>query len=153
MKKTTISNLYVLIMISYIFCLICGIVGFIIMVVNCNELINSIGKIWGIIFLICVICGFVFLTVISLDKIIILLKDLKSLNKKNYITITGKVVKFKKNIDPETGIQINNNPIILVLNTNEKIELIINDKVMIGETYKFSYLKNSKIAEIIEKIE
>lgn len=153
MKKTTLSNLYVLIMISYIFCLICGIAGFIIMIVNCNEFINSIGKIWDIIFLICVICGFAFLTVISLNKIIILLKDLKSLKKKDYITIIGKVVKFKKNIDPETGIQINNNPIILVLDTNEKIELIINDNIMVGETYKFSYLKNSKIAKIIERME
>ena len=40
-----------------------------------------------------------------------------------------------------------------MLNTNEKIELIINDNIMVGETYKFNYLKNSKIAEIIEKIE
>ena len=153
MKKTTISNLYVSTMISYIFYLICGIVCFIIMVVNCNKIINIIGKIWGIIFLVCVICGYIFVTIISLNEIRILLKDLKSLKKKNYITIAGKVVRFKKNIDPDTGIQINNNPIILALNTNEKIELIINDKVMIGEKYKFSYLKNSKIAEIIEKIE
>ena len=69
------------------------------------------------------------------------------LHKKNL-----KVLKFKKNREPESGVQINDKPIVLVLDTNEEVELIINDKIMIGETYKFNYLKNCKIAEVVEKL-
>ena len=43
-------------------------------------------------------------------------------------------------------------PIVLILDTSEEVELIINDKIMIGEIYKFNYLKNCKIAEVIEKL-
>ncbi len=83
---------------------------------------------------------------------ITLLKDIKSLKNNNYISIIGTVLNFEKNIEPESGAQIDNTPTVLISDTNEKVTLRINDKVIVGETYKFNYLKNSKIAEVVEKI-
>lgn len=152
MKKTPIRQLYWFAMICYIFYLICGIVTGVIMTVNYNSFIESIGKVLGIIALIGGDGGLVLLIAGSIQEIITLLKDLYPLKNNNYISIIGKVLKFKKNLEPESGAQINDTPIVLILDTNEEVELIINDKVMIGETYKFNYLKNSKIAEVVEKL-
>lgn len=122
------------------------------MIVNYNEFIVNAGKILGIIFLICIVGLFAILIIFSIKVIITLLKDLKSLKNNDYISIIGKVIKFKKNIEPESGVQINDTPIVLILDTNKEVELIINDKIMIGETYKFNYLENCKIAEVVEKL-
>ena len=152
MKKSSIRQLYWFTMICHIFVLICGIVVSAIMVVNYNGFIEGIGQVLGIIFLIGVFCLFAVLITFSIKVIINLLKDLKSIKNNDYISIIGKVLKFKKNREPESGVQINDKPIVLVLDTNEEVELIINDKIMIGETYKFNYLKNCKIAEVVEKL-
>ena len=139
-------------MIGHIFVLICSIGASVLMTVNYSSFIESLGKVLGIIFLIGVVGGLVVLIISLIKEIITLLKDLKSLKNNDFISIIGKVLKFKKNIEPESGVQINNIPIVLILDTGEEIELFINDKIMIGETYKFNYLKNCKIAEVIEKI-
>ena len=152
MKKTSIHQLYWYTMICRIFALICSIGASVLMTVNYSSFIESLGKALGIIFLIGVVGGLVFLIISLIKGIITLLKDLKSLKNNDFISIIGKVLKFKKNIEPESGVQINNIPIVLILDTGEEIELFINDKIMIGETYKFNYLKNCKIAEVIEKI-
>ena len=117
-----------------------------------NETIESWGRFWGIIFILfitsfCLVCS-----LSAVKSLSILFKDFNSVKNKNYISIIGKVIKFKKNISLDSGSQVNNEPIVLILDTNEKIELIVNDKIMVGETYKFNYLKNSKIAEIVESI-
>ena len=122
------------------------------MVVNYKEFIEIFGKILGIIFLIGIVGLFVALIIFSIKVIITLLKDAKSLKSNDYVSIVGKVLKFKRNIEPESGVQINDRPIVLILDTGEEVELFINDKIMIGETYKFNYLKNCKIAEVVEKI-
>lgn len=152
MKKTSIRQLYWYTMISHIFVLICSIGASVLMTVNYSSFIESLGKVLGIIFLIGVVGGIVVLILSLIKEIITLLKDLKSLKNNDFISIIGKVLKFKKNIEPESGVQINDIPIVLILDTGEEIELFINDKIMIGETYKFNYLKNCKIAEVIEKI-
>lgn len=152
MRKTSIRQLYWFTMICHVFALLCGIGGSIIMIVNYNEFIVNIGKILGIIFLICIVGLFVVLIIFSMKVIITLLKDLKSLKNNDYISIIGKVLKFKKNKEPELGVQINDKPIVLIIDTSEEVELIINDKIMIGETYRFNYLKNCKIAEVDEKL-
>ena len=152
MKKTSIRQLYWFTMICHIFVILCGIVTSVIMNVNYNSFIESVGKVLGIIFLIGVDGLFVVLIVFSIKVIITLLKDLKALKNNDYIFVIGKVLKFKKNREPESCVQINDKPIVLILDTNEEVELIINDKIMIGETYKFNYLKNCKIAEVVEKL-
>ena len=152
MKKTSIHQLYWYTMICRIFALICSIGASVLMTVNYSSFIESLGKVLGIIFLIGAVGGIVVLIISLIKGIITLLKDLKSLKNNDFISIIGKVLKFKKNIEPESGVQINNIPIVLILDTGEEIELFINDKIMIGETYKFNYLKNCKIAEVIEKI-
>lgn len=152
MKKTSIRQLYWYTMIGHIFVLICSIGASVLMTVNYSSFIESLGKVLGIIFLIGVVGGIVVLIISLIKEIMTLLKDLKSLKNNDFISIIGKVLKFKKNIEPESGVQINDIPIVLILDTGEEIELFINDKIMIGETYKFNYLKNCKIAEVIEKI-
>lgn len=152
MKKTSIRQLYWYTMIGHIFVLICSIGTSVLMTVNYSSFIESFGKVLGIIFLIGVVGGIVVLIISLIKEIITLLKDLKSLKNNDFISIIGKVLKFKKNIEPESGVQINDIPIVLILDTGEEIELFINDKIMIGETYKFNYLKNCKIAEVVEKI-
>lgn len=151
-EKTSIRQLYYSTMICHIFALMCGVAGSIIMLINYNEFINSIGKILGVIFIIGIVVLFVILIIFSLNVIVVLLKDFKSLKNNDYISIIGSVIKFKRNRDPKSGAKINDKPVVLILDTDEKIELIINDKIVVGETYKFNYLKNCKIAEVIEKI-
>ena len=138
-------------MTCHMFALICGIIGSVIMLINYNTFISAVGRALGTIFLIGIVGLFIILVVFSLSVIITLLKDAKSLKNNSYVSISGKVIRFKRNRDPESGIQINDKPIILS-DTNEEIGLIINDKVVLGEAYKFNYLKNCKIAEIVEKI-
>jgi glucan phosphoethanolaminetransferase (alkaline phosphatase superfamily) len=152
MKKTSIRQLYWFTMICHIFVLICGIATSVIMTINYNSFIESVGKIFGIIFLIFVIGLFIVLIFFSTKVIVILLKDFKSLKNNEYVSIVGKVLKFKRNREPESGVQINDKPIVLILDTCEEVELIVNDKIMVGETYKFNYLKNCKIAEVVEKL-
>ena len=139
-------------MVCHIFALICGIVCSIIMIANYEGFIEIIGKVLGIIFLIGVVGLLVILIIFSIKVIVTLLKDAKSLKNNDFVSIRGKVLKFKRNREPESGIQINDKPIVLILDTNEEVELIINDKIMIGETYKFNYLKNCKIAEVVGKL-
>ena len=153
MRRTTIRQLYWFTMACHLFALICGIVGSIISAVNYNKFIEAIGKVWGIIFLCCVVILSVVLIVFSIKVIATLLKDAKSLKTNNYVSIIGQVLKFKRNRDPESGVQINDKPVVLILDTLEEVELIINDKILIGETYRLNYLKNCKIAEVVEKVQ
>ena len=135
-------------MIGHLCALICVIGGSVIIIINYKGFIESVGKTLGIILLVGIVGLFVILIVFSIKAIMILLKDIKSLKRHEYVTIIGKVLRFKKNRELESGAQTNDNPIVLILGTNEEVGLIINDKISVGETYKFNYLKNCKIAEV-----
>lgn len=135
-------------MIGHLCALICGIGGSVIIIINYKGFIESVGKTLGIILLVGIVGLFVILIVFSIKAIMILLKDIKSLKRHEYVTIIGKVLRFKKNRELELGAQTNDNPIVLILGTNEEVGLIINEKISVGETYKFNYLKNCKIAEV-----
>ena len=150
MKKTSIRQMYFYTMICYIFTLICGVAGCIIMLIYSNEFISDAGKIRGIIFFVGILIAFIFLILFSLKVLITLFKDYNAVKNNNFISITAKVIKFKKNIEPESGAQINDKPVVMILDTKEEIVLNINDSIMVGGTYKFNYLKNCKIAELIE---
>lgn len=117
-----------------------------------KEFIDILDKVFGIIFVVGVVIGFAVLAISSTKGLLILLKDLKSLKNNDYISIIGKVIKFKSNREPELGVQINDHPIVMILDTGEEVELVLNDFVTAGATYKFNYLKNSKIAEVVEEI-
>ena len=147
-----IRKTYYFQIIGDIFLFVCSIVVIVIMLTKYNESIELFGRVIGIIFTIFVVGSGFLLFSFSIYEMVILLKDFKSVKNNDYISIIGKVLKFEKNIDPDLGRQINDKPIVLILDTNEKIKLFINQKVKIGETYRFNYLKNSKIAEVVEKI-
>lgn len=153
MKKTSIRQLYNFCMFSSIFTLICGIVAPIVLLINFNGFVDQFGKILGIIFVVVLVIGMFIVFLSSLMEITALCKDNKAMRNNNYITIIGRVIRFERNINPETGAQINVKPVVMIIDTNEEIVLLINDKVRIGQAYKFNYLPNSKIAEIVENIE
>ncbi len=90
---------------------------------------------------------------VSLAKAIItFLKDYDAVKNNKALSVIGKVLGFERNRDPETGTQINDSPIIMIIDTEEKITLKINERVTVGETYKFKYLKYSKLAVVVEKM-
>ena len=150
MKKTPIRQVYWFIMICHIFTLLCGICFTILFFIHYEEFINDSEKIYDILFFIGIIVVFIVVIVCSAKEIVTLSKDAKSLKNNEYISIVGKVLRFKKNTDPDTGAQTNNTPLVLVLDTNEEIELHIDDEIRVGEIYRFNYLKNSKIAEVVD---
>ena len=135
-------------MVCNLFALMCSTGGIIVIVIYYNNFTDGTSKILGATFAIGMVVMFFVLLLSAINVIVSLFKDLESLRKNDYISITGKVLRFKRNIEPESGIQINDRPIVLISDTKEEVELIINDKIVVGETYVFNYLKNCKIAEI-----
>ena len=150
MKNTTIREIYYFSIISNIFLLVCSLAGCIVMLINTKRIINVLGEVLGVFLAIAIFAAFVTLAYFLIKNLIVLLKDLKAVKNHNYITVTGKVIKFKRNIEPESGVQINNNPMVLIIDTGEELLLKVNDNVLIGEIYSFNYLKNCKIGEIVK---
>lgn len=152
-KKASIKDLYQIIMFCHIIVLISCIGGSVSLIANYKIYIENQNIIISTIISIFIFISLTIVIIFSMKFIVNLLKDKKALKNHEYITIIWKVLKFNKNIDSESNTQINNNPTVLILDKNEKIELIVGiDEIMVGETYKFNYLKNSKIAEVVEKI-
>ena len=152
MKRSSINKMYCFTLSSHVIGLICGILGAVIMLIYSCEFINYGGKILGLSFVIVIVGSFFLLIIFSIKALVTLLKDLKSLINNGLISIIGKVLKFERNREPESGTQINDHPVVLVLDSNEIISLNVNEKVVIGGTYKFNYLKNFKIAEFVKRI-
>ncbi len=150
--KKTIKDLYLFTFMSLTIILIFSIMGNIIFITNHYECLKVFGNRVGIVLLTSAICVFTITGFYSIKLIIVMLKDISSLKNKQYVFIVAKVLRFKKNREPESGIQINDRPIILIIDTNEEIELIINDNITVSEIYKFNYLNHCKIAEVVEKI-
>lgn len=151
-KKTTIRELYFFAWFCNVIFMVIGIVIGVQIITGYTDVIDNPYDIAGIVGLICITVGCGVALICSAVGIFTLLKDIRSVKNKNYISIIGTVLNFEKNVEPESGAQINDTPTVLVLDTNEKVTLKINDEVAVGETYRFNYLKNSKIAEVVGKI-
>ena len=154
MKKTTIRQLYYFSLVCHVFMLLCGILGCVFMIVYVKRFFMQGKPVFVIVFCISILILFLLLIALSLKTLTILAKDHKFLIDKEFLTVSGKVIGFARNRDPESGAQINDCPIIRVLDgldiesADSQIVLHINDKVLIGETYVFRYLKYSKLAEV-----
>ena len=135
-------------MIGNIYASVCGMVGLVFFTTNLIGCINVSGNISRAIFMCCMIVLFLTLLILCLKKIIVLTTDYKDLKNKQFVSLTGKVVGFKANKEPESSVQINDTPIVLDLITHQIITLHVNERLCIGEIYSFKYLKNSKIAEV-----
>ena len=151
MKNTTIGRMYYFSLVSNAFMLICCFASIIVTLFNIKSISNNLGDLLGVLLVVAIVAVLVILVCFVTKDLIVLLKDLNAVKCYNYITITAKVIRFKRDVDPESGIQINNQPIVISIETNEKILLKVNENVRIGEIYKFNYLKNCKIAEIVRK--
>ena len=152
MKKISIRQMYYSSIVCHMFTLICGIAGSIVFLSYSKEFVSDINETWNIIFTIAVAFMLIFLALASLRTLIALFKDFRAIKSNDFISITAKVVRFKKNLDPEAGTQINNKPIVVIENTSDEIALYVEENIQVGETYKFNYLKNCKIAEIVDRI-
>ncbi len=150
MQKMSIRQNYFYSLVCYIFVFACGIAGGIVVICHINEFVGDGENSLGWLFVIGLLVAFLALIILSVKKAIVLLKDYNDLKRGNFISITGKVRGFLKNREPESGVQINSMPIVMVEET-EEIILNINDHIVLGETYTFNYLKNSRIAEITKK--
>lgn len=99
------------------------------------------------------IIGFVIGIIIGIKELKKYFKDFKCAIEMNFKEVTGTIIRFAKNIDPESGSQCNNFPIIKINGTESTIELQITTVVNVGETYTFIHLENTKSAEIKCKVD
>ncbi len=152
MKKTTIRQLYFFTLTCNIFTLLCGVTGDVVLPIFTKDFIEMIGKVLGIVCVVCIVLAFTALIIFSLISLIKLLKDYRAVKHNDFVTIVGKVIRFAKNKNTDSGAQINDKPVVMITDTNEEIVLNVNDKITVGESYRFNYLKHCKIAEIVEKL-
>lgn len=122
--------------------------GFIIIIIIRDSLINIWNQIFGYI----LFCGIHLILLVAIIfeslRIIKFIKDYPSLKNEKYEIIIGKVMGFRRNEDADSGVQINNFPIIENQENNEIIVLKTNEILKINEIYNFKYLKNTKIAAL-----
>ena len=153
-KNRALEKYYYGTLVVWIMLLVLSIISLILLCIEGIKLLAQHNNAYYIVIILIVqgiVCiYFIVYTIIRLKN---LLKDKRAIKNNNYISIEGKVIKFVKNIDLETGKQNNNIPIVEIVGTNDRVQLYMLDKVKIGETYIFHYLENSKIAEVIEKVE
>lgn len=77
------------------------------------------------------------------------LKDLNSVRNNAFEELTGAVIRYKRNQDPESGQQINTRAIICAINSNEEIEICVTEGMtQRNEIYTFIYLKHTKIGAV-----
>ena len=147
MKKHSIREQYTSSILANIFLLICGF-GCLAVLLAFPDRVES--KVSRVIFCAGMIIAFVVFIFLGIKSLANLLKDLKSVKNNHFISVVGKVIGYKKNIDGETGKQINTYPIVKILDTEETIVLYTVDQPKVGYIYEFRYLEHSKIAEIVE---
>lgn len=153
-KKYSLKSIYRAHLVIYIIFIAMFLSMIILMSCHFNEIIIQLKMPKTL--AICAIIGVLLLlfsgTVSAVKQTVILFKDYKDVVHNNYITVTATDVRFAKNINPDTGIQMNNKPVIRDIQSNEEITVFTNDEIDIGETYKFNYIKNCKLAEVVEKV-
>ena len=151
MGRTTIRKLYIFSIISHASGLLFSIMGSLFMFFSiCSQKIEK--DLLTTLLIIGAFVGFLFLVTTTVKSTLLLLKDYSSFRNKKYISVTGTVIGFKKNKDPESNAQINDHPVIKA-STGETIVLYVNDQIQLHKTYRFHYLENSKIAEIVEYLQ
>lgn len=76
-------------------------------------------------------------------------KDFHRVRRNIYDEITGTVIRYKRNQDPESGQQINTRPTICAINSNKEIEICVTEGMtQLNETYTFIYLKHTRIGVV-----
>lgn len=148
--KETIKKTYYFSLLVYLFIFLCSFVFAVLFFINRIDFIHVHEKIKGIILIIFILIGLIILTIFSLKELIKLMMDYKAVKAKKYIEITGKVLEYKRNRNLVMAAQMYK-IIVLVKDTNETIQLFTYSVVRVGQSYKFNYLKNSKIAEAVGK--
>lgn len=132
-------------------CFIMLVVGLIACIINCNSIISSFEDELSdkILFygLIIIFSAGILGILLEFAKTI---KDFKTAKARQFVEVTGTVIKFAKNHD-EMGNQINNHPIIKLLGHDKTIELFINDRIDLNKTYTFIYLEHTKIGAVKEE--
>ncbi len=123
-----------------------GTIGVIIFSVLHDDIINK--ERYGLAIFIALMCVFAICLLCSILGLIPIVRDYKAYTKKQYCEVCGKVIGFKWNLGTADGIQHNTIPIIVTAN-GKKIVLKVGKELEVGKTYRFYYLRYTKIAEII----
>lgn len=77
------------------------------------------------------------------------LKDFNCVRKNSFDEITGKIVRYKRNQDPESGQQINTRAIVIGIDSNKEIEILVVEGIInCNEIYTFIYLKYTRIGAV-----
>ena len=82
-------------------------------------------------------------------KIIVCLNDFSTVRNNMFKEATRKVIKYKKN-ESEIGLQLNNHPVIEVLNSGDRLELLVDKGTELNKIYIFIYLEHTKIDAVKE---
>ncbi|MFA6662058.1 MAG: hypothetical protein WCS56_03365 [Bacilli bacterium] len=90
-------------------------------------------------------------TLLFLKESIKYWKDIGAVMSNKFETIIGKVVKFAKNLNVDSGYQINSVPIIKQIDSDDLVKLRLDTFTKIGETYTFIFLKSTKLGTIKNK--
>ncbi len=76
-------------------------------------------------------------------------KDLTAVKQGSFEQVTGRVIRFLRNENIDTGQQMNLLPIIAINGTEKTIKLVLSTYIKIGVKYTFAYLKHTGIAVVI----
>ncbi len=149
-NRASLKEQFIVGMVLWIGVVIISIIGVFVMI---NSLPNSSDiELWKYIsYIICIVAVVFTIIFLIITQIIPYFKDLKNCIRENYLNVTGKVIGFEKNENPDSGDQIDCIPIIQT-ETGEKITLSVNEFLDIGKTYTFNYLKHTKLAEVKKEI-
>ena len=149
-RKKTIKENYFDSMLGQIIMLVINTACIILTAVFYDDFFGSkhLMKIIGTVIAITIIVILSLMAVFQIRSIILLLMDYDALKHRRYVSVIGKVVGFKRNEEPNSQVQINDTPMIINQDTGEKIILRLKEELLLGGTYKFNYLKHSKIAEL-----
>lgn len=151
MKKNTIEKLLNRTITGHTFVLVSEVIILVIVSFCAKRVLNSFDTTLGIVFLVIFYALFLSFVIYEIRNLVNCMKDRKSLENDEYVAIVGKIIEFKKNV--LEGKQINTDPIVLNLETFERIKLHMDEDVaIVGETYKLIYLKNSKVAAIVKHL-
>ena len=149
-KKATVKELYYFNLFSISLLGLIGVIAFVCISVYRFNL-PDVDPFNNFLYAVMVFC-FTSMVFFITKELIPLLKDYSNVKSSIYQIVCGSVIAFKKNRDPESGIQINSKPIVQPVGQSDTIMLKVNTSLKIGQTYIFIYLEHSKLAYVKEEI-
>ncbi len=147
--KLSLKNLYKAYWFINLFGYLITIVLIVFLCCYWNSLLDQ-GTLIGVICIVIIAVSALILLYSCIKNSIPLIKDWNDFRNDHFSIIEGVVVGFEKNREPESGIQIDDTPIIETAK-KQHISLNVGSFLEKGKYYTFYYYKNSRIAKAVEK--